>query len=92
MSTIVALISSPAASFAWRPEITDAADKIASLNARIKKYAEKNGYPYVDYYSALVFGENRELNPDLRKDVAHPNEAGYDVMEPLVQKAIRRVL
>ncbi len=82
----------PAASFAWRPEITDATDKIASLNARIKKYAEKNGYPYVDYYSALVFGENRELNPDLRKDVAHPNEAGYDVMEPLVQKAIRRVL
>lgn len=82
----------PAASFAWRPEITDAADKIASLNERIKRYAEKNGYPYVDYYSALVYGESRELNPNLRKDVAHPNEAGYDVMEPLVQKAIRRVL
>ncbi|MBR4533695.1 MAG: SGNH/GDSL hydrolase family protein [Bacteroidaceae bacterium] len=82
----------PAASFAWRPEITDAADKIASLNARIKKYAEKNGFQYVDYYSALVYGENRELNPNLRKDVAHPNAAGYDVMEPLVQKAIKKVL
>ena len=82
----------PAASFAWRPEITDAADKIASLNERIKRYAEKNGLQYVDYYSAMVYGESRELNPSLRKDVAHPNAAGYDVMEPLVQKAIKRVL
>ncbi|MCR5181216.1 MAG: SGNH/GDSL hydrolase family protein [Bacteroidaceae bacterium] len=82
----------PAASFSWRPEVTDAADKIASLNERIQRYAEKNGFQYVDYYSALVSGEARELNPALRKDVAHPNAAGYDVMEPLVQKAIRRVL
>ena len=29
----------PAAAFRWRPAITDAADKIAALNARIRAYA-----------------------------------------------------
>jgi lysophospholipase L1-like esterase len=82
----------PADSFRWRPEVTDAAEKIASLNARIKRYAEKNNLPYVDYYEAMVYGEKRELNPKYQTDSVHPNEAGYDVMEPLVQKAIKRVL
>lgn len=82
----------PADSFRWRPEVTDAADKIASLNARIRRYAEKNSFEYVDYYGAMVSGEKRELDPRYQTDSVHPNEAGYDVMEPLVQKAIKRVL
>lgn len=82
----------PADSFVWRPEVKDAADKIASLNERIKRYAEKNGFPYVDYYAAMVYGEKRELDPKYQTDSVHPNEAGYDVMEPLVQKAIKKVL
>jgi len=82
----------PADSFGWRPEVKDAADKIASLNARIRRYADKNGFEYVDYYGAMVSGEKRELDPRYQTDSVHPNEAGYDVMEPLVQKAIKRVL
>lgn len=82
----------PADKFGWRPEVTDAADKIASLNARIRRYAEKNSFEYVDYYGAMVSGEKRELDPRYQTDSVHPNEAGYDVMEPLVQKAIKRVL
>ena len=82
----------PAANFVWRPEVTDAPEKIASLNDRIRRYAEKNGFEYVDYYGAMVYGEKRELDPRYQTDSVHPNEAGYDVMEPLVQKAIKRVL
>ena len=52
----------PAAAFGWNPSITDAADKIASLNARIKAYAKKNRIPFVDYYEKMVQGENRALN------------------------------
>ena len=73
-------------------DVADAADKIASRNARIRRYAEKNSFEYVDYYGAMVSGEKRELDPRYQTDSVHPNEAGYDVMEPLVQKAIKRVL
>ena len=82
----------PAEGFSWRPEVTDAPDKIVKLNARIKEYARKKHCQYVDYYSALVYGEGRQLNPQLRKDIAHPNSEGYDVMEPLVLQAIKKAL
>ena len=47
----------PAGGFSWRPAITDSMDKIRSLNARVKAYAEANKIPYVDYFSAMVNAE-----------------------------------
>ena len=83
----------PAAAFRWRPAITDAADKIAALNARIKAYAAKQGIPYVDYYSALVVDDpSRALNPDYSKDGVHPQQPGYAVMEPLVKQGVSEAL
>ena len=83
----------PAAGFRWRPAITDAADKIAALNARIKAYAAKQGIPYVDYYSALVVDDSsRALNPDYSKDGVHPQQPGYEVMEPLVKQGVSEAL
>ena len=83
----------PAAAFRWRPAITDAADKIAALNARIKAYAAAKGIPYVDYYSAMVVADpSRALNPDYSKDGVHPVAAGFEVMEPLVQAGIAEAL
>lgn len=83
----------PAAAFRWRPAITDAADKIAALNARIKAYAAKQGIPYVDYYSALVVDDSsRALNPDYSKDGVHPQQPGYEVMEPLVKQGVSEAL
>ena len=79
----------PAAKFSWRPAITDAADKIAALNVRIKAYAEEQGIPYVDYYTPMVVADpSRALNPAYSKDGVHPVVAGYQVMEPLVCEAI----
>jgi len=83
----------PAAAFRWRPAITDAADKIAALNARIRAYAEKQGIPYVDYYSSLVVEDSsRALNPAYSNDGVHPVADGYVVMEPLVKKGISEAL
>lgn len=79
----------PAAAFRWRPAITDAADKIAALNVRIKAYAAANGIPYVDYYTPMVVSDpSRALNPAYSNDGVHPVPAGYEVMEPLVMEAI----
>ena len=83
----------PAAGFRWRPAISDAADKIAALNARIRTYAAEQGIPFVDYYSALVVDDpSRALNPAYSNDGVHPVAAGYVVMEPLLLKAIRTAL
>lgn len=82
----------PAAAFGWNKSITDAPQKIAALNARLQQYAKKNRIPFVDYYSEMVVGENKALNPQYTKDGVHPTAEGYDVMEGLVQKAIAKVL
>ena len=82
----------PAASFGWNKKVTDVADKIASLNARIKQYAKKHKILHVDYYSLMVSGTERALNPAYTKDGVHPTSEGYNIMETLIQKAIKKEL
>lgn len=93
----------PCEKYVWRPEVTDAIEKIKSLNARIKEYARKNKFEYVDYYEALVevdangnpTGRMRPGLSDKKSDGTdegcHPNVAGYEIMEPLVKAAIKKV-
>jgi lysophospholipase L1-like esterase len=66
-------------------------EKIKALNAWIKDYAQKNGLVYLDYYSAMA-DENGLLKKDLTYDCLHPNNAGYELIEPLAQKAINQAL
>lgn len=82
----------PAASFRWNRNITDVADKIAALNSRIKAYADENDIPYVDYYSAMVSGDDRALDSRYTKDGVHPIKEGYTVMESLVHPVIQKAL
>jgi lysophospholipase L1-like esterase len=61
--------------------------KIVALNAWIKDYAAKNGFVYLDYYSAML--DDKEMfRQELTYDGLHPNEPGYEVMGPLAAKAI----
>ena len=82
----------PSSRFNWNPGIADVADKIASLNSRIKAYADEMGYPYIDYYSELVYGSERSLNPAYTNDGVHPTAAGYDIMESVALPVIRSVV
>ena len=82
----------PAAKFGWNKKITDAPDKIEALNALIKEYAKKHKIPYVDYYTPMVSGPERALNPAYSKDGVHPTAAGYEVMEALIKPAIDKAL
>lgn len=66
-------------------------EKILELNAWIKKYATDQGYVYLDYFSAMV-DEQGLLKKELSEDGLHPNTAGYSVMAPLAEKAIREAL
>jgi lysophospholipase L1-like esterase len=73
-------------SFALRPR-----DRILALNRWLQDYCAKNRLQYLDYFSALV-DEQGMLKRALADDGLHPTDAGYKIMAPLAEKAIRRAL
>ena len=76
----------PASDFHWHLGL-EPAPKIRALNAWIKDYAAKNGFVYVDYYSAMANSEGG-LRTELSPDGVHPNKAGYQIMAPLAEAGI----
>jgi lysophospholipase L1-like esterase len=66
-------------------------EKIVALNAWMKDYADKNGFVYLDYYSAML-DDAKALRKELTYDGLHPNEAGYTVMGPLAEAALAKAL
>ena len=76
----------PASDFHWHLGL-EPAPKIRALNTWIKDYAAKNGFVYVDYYSAMANGEGG-LRTELSPDGVHPNKAGYQIMAPLAEAGI----
>ena len=83
----------PAGGFCWRTEIKDAVEKIRHLNSRVQEYAKQNKIPYVDYFSAMVTADGKEMKPELAQDTpgVHPNEAGYKIMEGLLLPVIEKL-
>ncbi len=64
-------------------------EKIMALNDWIKNYAAQHKIVYLDYYSHMI-DNNGMLRGDLTVDCLHPNQAGYDVMAPLAEQAIKK--
>ena len=81
----------PCEQYTWRKDITNVIEKIKSLNARIKEYAKKNKFQYVDYWTAMS-NERGAMRDGISEEGCHPNAAGYAVMGPLVQAAIKKVV
>ncbi|MBT8320895.1 MAG: SGNH/GDSL hydrolase family protein [Eudoraea sp.] len=80
----------PAADYNWRPGLNPD-EKIPKLNAMIKAFAKKTGIIFLDYFSAMSDGKNG-LQKHLGSDGVHPNKAGYRVMAPLTEQAIKKAL
>ena len=66
-------------------------EKIVAINDWMKDYATKNKFVYLDYYSAML-DDKKLLRQELTYDGLHPNDAGYEVMGPLAEKAIAQAL
>ncbi|MFZ0954060.1 MAG: SGNH/GDSL hydrolase family protein [Candidatus Sulfotelmatobacter sp.] len=73
-------------SFALRPR-----ERILALNTWLKDYCAKNGFVYLDYFSAVV-DDKGMLRRDLSDEGLHPNASGYKTMAPLAEKAIARAI
>lgn len=80
----------PAADFPWRPG-KEPVKKVRALNEMLKKYAQQNNVVYVDYHAATR-NDKDGLKDEYGYDGVHPNETGYKVMEPLVEKGIKLAL
>ena len=89
---IKVIISSvlPAFDYPWKPGLHPD-KKIPALNLMLKNYANNQGILYLDYFTSMV-DEKNGLKKEYGADGVHPNERGYKIMEPLVEKAIAQVL
>ncbi|WP_343486455.1 SGNH/GDSL hydrolase family protein [Allomuricauda sp. d1] len=80
----------PAYDYPWRPGLQPNI-KIPKLNDMLKKLAEEENVPYLDYFSAMADDRNG-LPKKYADDEVHPTKEGYVIMEPLVEEAINSVL
>jgi lysophospholipase L1-like esterase len=64
--------------------------KIIGLNNWIRNYAAASGSVYLDYYKALADGRN--LKKELTTDGVQLNDAAYELLAPLAEKAIAEAL
>ncbi len=64
--------------------------QIFGVNDWLEEFAERRGLVYLNYYPALALG--RSFNHELTDDGVVPNAAGYAVMAPIAEEAIRLAL
>ncbi len=65
--------------------------KIIELNNWMKEYAAKHNATYLDYFTPML-DDKGALKKELTGDGLHPNDAGYDLIMPIAQKAIDSVM
>jgi lysophospholipase L1-like esterase len=65
--------------------------RIRAINEWMKKYAASEGHVYLDYFPAMI-DEKGLLKAEFSADDLHPNAAGYAVMAPLAEAAIKQAL
>lgn len=68
--------------------------KIAAINGTLRDIAKETGSIYLNYYSVLVDTEagKRQMKKSLTDNGIDPNDAGYELMAPLAEKAIADAL
>lgn len=81
----------PSDEFPWKPGL-DAANEIVAMNAWLKAYAARSGCVYADYWDALRQPNGLGMRAGLSSDHVHPTKAGYAIMAPLAEAAIKRAL
>jgi lysophospholipase L1-like esterase len=80
----------PVYDYPWRTGL-EPAPKIMALNDWMKRYAQSVGAVYLDYWTALSDARHG-MRAEYSADGVHPNEAGYRVMAPLAERAIREAM
>ena len=80
----------PAYDYPWSPGKKPNI-KIPKLNSMIKDFAKESGAFYLDYFKALNDGNNGIIE-EYSNDGVHLTAKGYQVLEPMLEKALDKVL
>jgi lysophospholipase L1-like esterase len=86
--TVILATVLPAANFNWAPQLKPA-DAVVKLNTWIRAYAAEQNLVLADYHPAMAMPDGA-MKPDLTFDGVHPNKAGYAVLKPITQSAIKK--
>ena len=80
----------PAYDYPWSPGKKPNI-KIPKLNSMIEDFAKESGAFYLDYFKALNDGNNGIIK-EYSNDGVHLTAKGYHVLEPMLEKALEKVL
>ncbi len=80
----------PVFDYPWKQGL-EPAPKIVALNAWMKRYAAAHAAVYADVHTPTA-DPRHGMRPEYASDGVHPNEAGYRVIGPVVEVAIRAAL
>jgi lysophospholipase L1-like esterase len=85
----------PCTDFFWHHGLQPA-PTIKALNVLLKNYAQTHGLVFADYYTEMDDGSGglrADLGINVRSDgqidKVHPSVKGYEVMDPIAEKALR---
>jgi len=81
----------PVGEYPWRKEIKNAPKLIDELNIKIKEFAKRNNFHYIDYNSAMRDSKGAMLEK-LAYDGVHPTIEGYKLMEKLAKNEIDKII
>ena len=81
---IRAVLSSvlPAGGFLWNRAVTDAPERIARLNGKIKACAEERGLDFIDFHSEMIQGADGAGNRDSNHGVSVKDGFSVSAMNP----------
>jgi lysophospholipase L1-like esterase len=80
----------PVTEFPWNKCVHPGAILLA-MSAWEKVFAAEKHLGYIDYYAVLV-GEDGNYKPGLSPDGVHPNKKAYELMTPVAEDVIHKVL
>jgi lysophospholipase L1-like esterase len=80
----------PASDYPWRKGLQPG-PKIVELNQWIENYCREQHLVFLNYYPAML-GDNLGMRKELSGDGVHPNSAGFAVMAPMAEAAIKQAL
>ena len=80
----------PVFDYPWKPGLQPA-PKIIALNTWMRAYAKAHKAEYADFHGAMA-DARQGLPKELAADGVHPNLTGYQIMVPIVEKAIAEAL
>ena len=75
----------------WNPAVGDLRVRTAELNAWQAALTAERGLVRADYFTVLA-GEGGLMKPEFHRDGVHPTRAGYAVMRPVAEAAVREAL